>query len=59
MARPSAEPRREHGRTLIRIVCVLVVAILIAIVARRLRLPYTIGLVIVGAAIAVLKIDFG
>ena len=46
----------EH---LIRIVCVLVVAILIAIVARRLHLPYTIGLVIVGAAIAVLKIDFG
>ncbi len=46
----------EH---LIRIVWVLVVAILIAIVARRLHLPYTIGLVLVGAAIAILKIDFG
>ena len=34
-------------------------AILVAIVARRLSLPYTVGLVLAGAALAVLRIDAG
>ena len=37
----------------------LIVAILVAIVARRLALPYTVGLVAAGAALAFSRIDFG
>ena len=37
----------------------LVVAILVAIVARRLRLPYTVGLLIAGAILAVFRLDTG
>src|SRR4051812_16563627 len=37
----------------------LIVAILVAIVARRLTLPYTVGLVAAGAALAFSRIDFG
>ncbi len=37
----------------------LVVAILVAIVARRLRLPYTVGLVAAGMALALSRIDMG
>ena len=40
-----------------RIIELLVVAMLVAIVARRCRLPYTIGLVITGAGLALLKVD--
>jgi CPA1 family monovalent cation:H+ antiporter len=35
------------------------VAILVALAARRLRLPYTVGLVLAGAALAALRIDTG
>ncbi len=41
--------------TLNPILLILVVAILVAIAARRLRLPYTVGLVVVGSLIAVLR----
>jgi CPA1 family monovalent cation:H+ antiporter len=37
----------------------LIVAILVAIVARRLALPYTVGLVAAGVALAFSRIDFG
>ncbi len=37
----------------------LIVAILVAIVARRLALPYTVGLVAAGAVLALSRIDFG
>jgi CPA1 family monovalent cation:H+ antiporter len=37
----------------------LSVAMLVAIAARRLRLPYTIGLVVVGAILAISRIDVG
>jgi len=37
----------------------LVVAILVAIAARRLRLPYTVGLVLAGASLALFRVDAG
>ena len=37
----------------------LVVAILVAIAARRLRLPYTVGLVVAGMSLALSRIDLG
>jgi len=37
----------------------LVVAILVAIAARRLRLPYTVGLVVAGMSMAISHIDLG
>jgi len=37
----------------------LIVAILVAMVARRLALPYTVGLVAAGAALAFSRFDFG
>lgn len=37
----------------------LVVAILVAIAARRLRLPYTVGLVVAGMSLAFSRIDLG
>lgn len=41
------------------IVLLLAIAMLVAIVARNLRLPYTVGLVLVGAGIAFARIDVG
>jgi len=43
------------GQTL----ALMVIAILVAIVARRLSLPYTVGLVLAGAALAVSRYDTG
>jgi CPA1 family monovalent cation:H+ antiporter len=43
----------------IHILAILAVAIVIAIGARRIHLPYTVGLVVVGAVLAVSPIDFG
>ena len=40
-------------------IALLIVAILVAIVARRLRLPYTVGLVITGAILAISRVDTG
>ena len=40
----------------VSLVAVLAVALLVAIVARRLRLPYTVGLVLVGALLALFRI---
>lgn len=40
-------------------VAVLAVAMIVAIVARRLKLPYTVGLVIVGAVVTLTRPDFG
>ncbi len=37
----------------------LAIAVMVAIAARRFRLPYTVGLVVVGAVLAVSKVDFG
>jgi CPA1 family monovalent cation:H+ antiporter len=37
----------------------LVIAILVAIIARRLRLPYTVGLVLAGVALALTRYDSG
>jgi CPA1 family monovalent cation:H+ antiporter len=46
----------EH---LTKAVASLAVAMIVAIVARRLKLPYTVGLVIVGAVITLTQLDFG
>ena len=42
-----------------QIVGVLAVAMIVAISARRFRLPYTVGLVVVGAVLALSKADLG
>lgn len=42
-----------------QIVAVLAVAMLVAIAARRLKLPYTVGLVVAGAGVALSRPDFG
>jgi monovalent cation:H+ antiporter, CPA1 family len=44
---------------LTKAVASLAIAMIVAIVARRLKLPYTVGLVIVGAVITLTKPDFG
>jgi CPA1 family monovalent cation:H+ antiporter len=46
----------EHLR---QIVAVLAVAMIVAIAARQFRLPYTVGLVLVGAILAATRPDFG
>jgi monovalent cation:H+ antiporter, CPA1 family len=46
----------EH---LTQAVAVLAVAMIVAIAARRAKLPYTVGLVIVGAGLTMTKPDFG
>ena len=46
----------EHLR---QAVAVLAVAMIVAILARQLRLPYTVGLVVVGAGLAVTRPEFG
>ena len=40
-------------------IALLVVAIVVAILARRLRLPYTVGLVVTGAILAISHVDIG
>src|SRR5258706_6509726 len=40
-------------------VLLLAIAMAVAIVARRLRLPYTAGLVLVGVGIALAKVEIG
>jgi CPA1 family monovalent cation:H+ antiporter len=45
--------------TLTRTISLLGVAILVAIIARRMRLPYTVGLVITGIGLAVARLDTG
>ena len=40
-------------------VALLAVAMLVAIAARRLELPYTVGLVVVGAALKFVRLDLG
>ena len=52
--RGSAPTRNSLG-----IVGVLAVAMIVALAARRLKLPYTVGLVIVGVVLALSKADFG
>ena len=37
----------------------LVAAIIVALIARRLRLPYTVGLVVTGIALALIRNDRG
>ena len=44
---------------LFRALALLGLAILVALAARRLRLPYTVGLVLAGAALAATRIDAG
>lgn len=44
---------------LAKVVALLAVAMIVALAARRVKLPYTVGLVIVGAALALSKPDFG
>ncbi len=44
---------------LLRTAGLLVVAMLVAIIARRIRLPYTVGLVLTGAVLALARIDTG
>src|SRR5689334_3720389 len=42
-----------------RTLALLLVAIVVALIARRLRLPYTVGLVVAGLALAAAKVDPG
>jgi CPA1 family monovalent cation:H+ antiporter len=42
-----------------RTIALLALAMLVAIVARRLRLPYTVGLVVTGFALALSRLDVG
>ena len=42
-----------------RTIALLGVAIVVAIIARRLRLPYTVGLVLTGLGLALLRVDVG
>ena len=44
---------------LLRTVGLLVVAIFVAIIARRIHLPYTVGLVLTGVVLALARIDTG
>ncbi len=44
---------------LVRALGLLGLAILVALAARRLRLPYTVGLALAGAALAVFRVDAG
>ena len=44
---------------LVRALALLGLAILVALAARRLRLPYTVGLVLAGAALAGFRINAG
>src|SRR6516225_5191478 len=44
---------------IIRALALLGLAILVALAARRLRLPYTVGLVFAGAALAAFRVDTG
>ena len=46
-------------QTISHTVALLVVAIVVAILARRMRLPYTVGLVVTGAGLAALHADVG
>jgi CPA1 family monovalent cation:H+ antiporter len=41
------------------LVGLLVAAIIVALVARRLKLPYTVGLVVAGVGLALLNVDEG
>ena len=45
--------------SLTQIVGMLAVAMIVALAARRFKLPYTVGLVVVGAVLALSKADFG
>ena len=44
---------------LIRAFALLGLAILVALAARRLRLPYTVGLALAGAALAAFRVNAG
>jgi len=44
---------------LARTIVLLGVAMVVAILARRLKLPYTVGLVLTGLALALARVDFG
>jgi CPA1 family monovalent cation:H+ antiporter len=45
--------------TIVRTVALLALAMIVAIAARRLRLPYTVGLVLTGFALALSRLDAG
>jgi hypothetical protein len=51
--------KSTEGAMEIRLVAILAVAMLVAIGTRQFSLPYTVGLVIVGAALSVSKINVG
>jgi CPA1 family monovalent cation:H+ antiporter len=51
--------RIDMDEQLTKAVATLAVAMIVAIAARRLKLPYTVGLVVVGAALTLSRPDFG
>jgi len=61
LPRPCAEVGKLLGmdESLRQVVALLAVAIVVVIAARQFRLPYTVGLVIVGAILTLSKPDFG
>ena len=58
---PSFKLSRQNARVmdliLSRTVALLVVAILVAIIARLVRLPYTVGLVITGIGLVLARVE--
>lgn len=56
---PTSGADDASGAMEIQLVEILAIAMVVALVARQVRLPYTVGLVIVGAALSVSKINVG
>lgn len=60
LSRPRRGPYNKKMDLLVgKTIGLLVVAIVVAIAARRLRLPYTVGLVVAGMSLALSRIDLG
>ena len=55
----NARENRPTELTISGAVGLLLVAVLVALAARRLRLPYTVGLVVTGTALALLHVNAG
>lgn len=56
---PLADTSPEVGLLLAGLVGLLIIATLVALAARRLKLPYTVGLVVTGMALALARVDVG
>ena len=55
----ALEDHASVEELVVRTIALLAVAMVVAILARRLRLPYTVGLVLTGLALALARVDLG